>query len=73
MYVREYPWCYFNSAEKGYKYKKCELFPATGSRNNQHKFAKEAVKSLTNYPRHLLENHNNFAKYQSAVKEDKGM
>ena len=55
---------YFNPAEKGYKCKKCERFPATGSGN-----IKEAVESLTEHPRRLLGNHDDSAKHQDAVKK----
>ena len=73
MYVREYPWLYFNPAEKGWECKKCELFPATGSGNTNLQFAKEAVTSLTNYPRCFLQNNNNSTKHQCAVNEHEGM
>ena len=56
-YVEEFPWLYNNVLEKGYKCKNCELFPAVGSGNAAHKFGSEAVKSLIDHPRRLLQRH----------------
>ena len=69
MYVREYPWLYYNPVERGYKCKYCELFPAMRSGNKKHKFGKEAVKSLTDYPHHISETHKCLSKHQKSVKE----
>ena len=57
-------WFYFNPAETCYKYKKCDLFPATGIGNTQHKFDHTTC---------CLQNHNDSAKHQSAAKEYEGM
>ena len=73
MYVREYPWLYYNPVEKGYKCKYCELFPAVGSSNLKHKFGKEAVKSLTDHLHHFLESHKCSSKHQNSVKEYEGI
>ena len=73
MYVREYPWLYYNPVEKGYKCKYCELFPAAGSGNSKHKFGKETVKSLTDHPHRFLESHKYSSKHQNSVKEYEGI
>ena len=54
-HVEEFPWLHYNVLEKGYKCKNCELFPAIRSRNAKHKFGNDAVKSLTEHPRWLLQ------------------
>ena len=72
-YVEEFPWLYYNVLEMGYKYKNCKLFPVIGSRNVTHKFRKDAVKSLTNHPRRLLQQHAESKKHQNASKEFEGM
>ena len=71
--VEEFPWLYYNVLEKGYKCKNCELFPAVSSGNAAHKFGSEAVKSLTNHPRRLLQRHAQSKKHQNASKEYEGM
>ena len=68
-YVEEFPWLYYNVLEKGFKCKSFKLFPAIGSRNATHKFGKDAVKSLTDHPRHLLHQHAESKKHQNASKE----
>ena len=73
MYVREYPWLYYNPVEKEYKCKYGELFPAVGSGNSKHKFGKEAVKSLTDHPHRFLESHKCSSKQQNSVKEYGGI
>ena len=72
-YVEEFPWLYYNVLEKGYKCKNCELFPAVGSGNAAHKFGSEAIESLTNHPRRLLQRHAESKKHQNAFKEYEGM
>ena len=72
-YVEEFPWLYYNVLEKGYKCKNCELFPVVGSGNAAHKFGSEAVKSLTDHPRRLLQRHAESKKHQNASKEYEGM
>ena len=73
MYVREYPWLYYNPVEKGYKCKYCELFLAVGSGNSKHKFGKKAVKSLTDHPHRFLESRKCSSKHQNSVKEYEGI
>ena len=72
-YVEEFPWLYYNVLVKRYKCKDCELFPAIGSGNATHKFGKDTVKSLTNHPRRLLQQHAESKKHQNASKEYEGM
>ena len=72
-YVEEFPWLYYNVLEKGYKYKNCKLFPAIGSGNATHKFGKDAVKSVTDHPRRLLQRHEESKKHQNSSKEYEGM
>ena len=72
-HVEEFPWLHYNVLEKGYKCKNCELFPAIRSRNAKHKFGNDAVKSLTEHPRWLLQRHAESKKHQNASNEYEGM
>ena len=72
-YVEEFPWLYYNVLEKGYTFKNHKLFLANGSRNATHKSGEDAVKSLTDHPRWLLQQHAESKKYQNASKEYEGM
>ena len=68
-YVRDYPWLYFYVVGAGYKCKIWEMFPPLSSNggNARLKFANEAVKGLTDYPRHFLDGHQNSFKYINAT------
>ena len=74
-YVRDYPWLYFNVIDAGYKYKICEMFPLLSSTggNAKLKFANEAVKSLTEYPRRFSDDHQNSFKHINATKQYEGI
>ena len=72
-YLEEFPWLCYNVLEKGYKCKNCELSPAIGGGNATHRFETDAVKSLTDHPRRLLQRHAESKKHQNASKEYEGM
>ena len=67
--MEEFPWLFYSVLEKGYKFKNCELFPAIRSGNATHKFGKDAVKSLTDHPRRLLQQHEESKTHRNASKE----
>ena len=72
MCSKEFPWLYYNAAEKGYKCKYCELFPAVGIGNYVHKLGKEAAKSLGDHPHRFLQRHKEPEKHQKWVIEYEG-
>ena len=59
MYVEDFPGLYFNTADEGYKFRICEIFPplSTTGGHSRGKFASEAVKSLTDHPKYYLKGH----------------
>ena len=59
IYVEDFPGLYYNAAEESYKCRICEMLPtlSTTGGYSRGKFASEAVKSLTDYPKCFLKRH----------------
>lgn len=63
-----YPCLYYNPMERWYI---VNYFLQLEAVIKKHKFGKEAVKSLTDHPHHILETHKCSSKHQKSKKEHK--
>ena len=73
MYCREFSWLYYNDADKGFKCKVCELFPAVGPSHAKVKFGQVALESLGDHPRRTLEIHDKSKKHMTSIREYEGI
>ena len=69
---QDFSWFYYNAPDADYKCKTCEMSPecVIGSRGkSKFKFGRDAVKSLTDHPRRILEKHNSSEKHKYAIRQ----
>ena len=66
---RDFSWLYYNALDAGYKCKTCEMSSVGSRGKNKLKFGRDAVKSLGDHPRRILEMHDSSEKHKYAIRQ----